>query len=114
MSEPIGTYIKPKDGWICFHCGERFTTEGAARDHFGTTPASTPGCIIKSGDEMGLLMALRNLEDLRDRSSTVLGAAFHALKSYQYGNDAPDLAQGMAESITQLLEDFKKEREWRV
>ena len=28
----------PIDGWVCFHCGERFRTEGAARDHFGETP----------------------------------------------------------------------------
>lgn len=55
-SIPIGT------PWICFHCGERFTTPGAARDHFGSTPASVPGCIIKAGEERGLLMALRKAE----------------------------------------------------
>ena len=36
-SEP-GTYRKPKDGWVCFHCGVRFLTEAAARAHFGKTP----------------------------------------------------------------------------
>lgn len=52
------------DGWECFHCGELFTTVGAARDHFGATPDATPGCLLKIqfGDERGWLMELRRLE----------------------------------------------------
>lgn len=60
------TYPMPAHGWTCFHCGETFRTPGSARIHFGTTPASTPGCVIKAGDEKGLLMALRKAEDARD------------------------------------------------
>lgn len=56
------TYQKPEDGWTCFHCGDRFTTPGAARDHFGATVDSTPACQIKAGAERGLLMALRKAE----------------------------------------------------
>ena len=40
------TYPMPADGWMCFHCGERFTTPNAARDHFGQYPTSTPACQI--------------------------------------------------------------------
>ena len=53
----------PAHGWTCFHCGETLTTPGAARDHFGSTPQSIAGCIIKAGEERGLLMALRRAED---------------------------------------------------
>lgn len=48
--------------WTCFHCGETFTTQGAARDHFGFDPASDPACRIKLGAERGLVMALRKSE----------------------------------------------------
>lgn len=70
--EPAATYTMPKDGWVCFHCGERFTTVGGARDHFGATPESTAGCLIdrvaveKGGEPhrgRGLLMALRKAEE---------------------------------------------------
>ena len=43
------TYVAPKDGWVCFHCGERFRKYGTARDHFGPTPESRPGCLIDLG-----------------------------------------------------------------
>ena len=60
----LGAYEKPKDGWVCFHCGERFTTIGGARDHFGATQEATPGCLIRVqyGDERGLQMELRKAE----------------------------------------------------
>ena len=62
------TYPKPKHGWTCYHCGETFTTWGAAEDHFGKTPAARPGCILKVqlGDERGLEMELRKVESDRD------------------------------------------------
>ena len=56
------TYPMPKDGWVCFHCGDRFTTPGSAEDHFGARPSYTPGCKIKVGEERGLLMRIRRLE----------------------------------------------------
>jgi hypothetical protein len=60
------TYKMPKDGWVCFHCGERFTTSGSAEDHFGATPGSLAGCQIKAGEERGLLMELRKAEKRAD------------------------------------------------
>jgi hypothetical protein len=39
-------YEMPRDGWTCFHCGETFTTWGAARDHFGATPGDKAACLI--------------------------------------------------------------------
>ena len=56
------TYRMPPDGWVCFHCGERFTTVGGAMVHFGRRPSSTAGCLIKVGEERGLLMEVRRLE----------------------------------------------------
>ena len=49
-------------GWVCFHCGERFTTPGAAEDHFGESPEKTAACRIKVGEGRGLVMALRREE----------------------------------------------------
>lgn len=67
----IGTYPRPKHGWTCFHCGETFHTVGAARDHFGHDPMAEPGCRIKVGEELGLLIELRKSQkdfaDLIDR-----------------------------------------------
>lgn len=61
------TYAMPAHGWTCFHCGETFTTVGAAKDHFGFDPSYEPACRIKLGAELGLLMALRQAEkDLVD------------------------------------------------
>ncbi len=59
------TYPQPEHGWTCFHCGETFMTPGAAKDHFGTYPWATPGCIerVRCGAERGLLMSLREAED---------------------------------------------------
>ncbi len=60
--KPSITYPMPLDGWTCFHCGERFTKPGTARDHFGETPQDSTGCVIKAGEEQGLLMELRRAQ----------------------------------------------------
>jgi hypothetical protein len=77
MSEPTGTYPRPPHGWTCFHCGETFKTPGSARDHFGRTPDSRPGCILKVqlGEERGLLMELRRVELERDELKVRLAAS---------------------------------------
>lgn len=76
------TYKAPVDGWVCFHCGERFTTRGGAEDHFGTKPNAIAACLIKAGEELGLVMELRRVEkdreflwDLLDDIDTVSDAA---------------------------------------
>lgn len=55
-------YSIPPHGWTCFHCGDTFTTPGAARDHFGFDPSADPACRIKIGEERGLVMELRRVE----------------------------------------------------
>jgi hypothetical protein len=59
-------YEMPRDGWTCFHCGETFMTWGSARDHFGRTPGDKAACLIKLGDERGLVMELRKAEQRAD------------------------------------------------
>ena len=56
------------EGWQCFHCGECFTSVGAAQDHFGAKPDAVPGCVLKVrlGEERGLLMGLRKIEAAYD------------------------------------------------
>lgn len=56
------TYKVPVDGWVCFHCGERFTKIGSARDHFGHTPQAKPACVIKLCADLCLVMELRKAE----------------------------------------------------
>lgn len=48
---------------MCFHCGDKFTNVGTAREHFGGEMYSLTGCQIKFGAERGILMALRKAED---------------------------------------------------
>ena len=56
------TYPAPPDGWVCFHCGERYTTPNAARDHFGFYPKSTPICAIEPARFQAELREYRVLE----------------------------------------------------
>lgn len=39
------TYPTPEGGWVCFHCGQRFYHQAAARRHFGATPDEITRCI---------------------------------------------------------------------
>lgn len=68
------TYPQPPDGWVCFHCGERFRTVGAASDHFGALPTATVGCVLQvaAGDARGWLMEFRKQEAEIARLNEVL------------------------------------------
>ena len=74
---PQDVYPMPADGWVCFHCGERFTTVGTAEDHFGTHPTDMAACLIKVGEERGLVMELRRvqaeLRELRNNACAICG-----------------------------------------
>ena len=70
-------YSEPRDGWVCFHCGERFETSNAARDHFGARPDSDPACWIPAEhvheqlrafrcQEESIRAALDRMRDIRD------------------------------------------------
>ena len=57
------TYAVPKHGWTCFHCGVTFIDEHSARAHFGVTPNSDAGCVLKlEGKDRGLLKKVREQE----------------------------------------------------
>ena len=62
MKASRGTYPMPNDGWVCFHCGERFTTVNSARDHFGQAPASRAICTIPAEEFRRELREYRALE----------------------------------------------------
>lgn len=38
----------------------------------------------------------------------LLTAAYHALRSYQYGNTSPDLAESLADNIQEFLKNKDK------
>lgn len=57
------TYVPPEHGWTCFHCGETFMHENAARYHFGALPEATPGCLMRMQEgEHSLQRKIRWLE----------------------------------------------------
>ena len=53
--------------WTCFHCGETFTSELDARNHFGSHEGRMTACEIREAGEFAILRALRNVEDQLDR-----------------------------------------------
>ena len=63
-SAPIGYYNAPKDGWVCFHCGERFTSAENARLHFGFWPGEkiVPLCVLAEGDIKNIVKRYRWFE----------------------------------------------------
>jgi hypothetical protein len=93
----------PKDGWVCFHCGERFTTIGNAEDHFGKRPEITPACRIKLGEERGLVMELRKAEASRDEWMD------QALR----GRAEIEHLECKVESLTTAMQGYKPFRECR-
>ena len=56
------TYDMPADGWVCFHCGERFTTPNKARDHFGERPRARAVCVMTAAELQEGLREYRALE----------------------------------------------------
>lgn len=66
---------QPKDGWVCFHCGELFTKRGTAYDHFGPRPTSIPACKMKF-EEKDWLMDLRKLEEENAKLTALLESKY--------------------------------------
>lgn len=64
-------------GWRCFHCGELFTTPGAARAHFGKAESDTPACAV---DPAKLRAMESELRQYRDEDSGK-DRAMHAMES---------------------------------
>jgi hypothetical protein len=77
MSEAQEFYKAPEHGWVCFHCGEHFPGDMAggrrAKQHFGDTVRSAPGCRLRmQKGEHSLLRIIRVLQrQLRELESRV-------------------------------------------
>jgi hypothetical protein len=63
LAEKDKQLAEQQKGWTCFHCGETFTDEKCAREHFGTQQLSEPACKIQGGAIHGILEALRDAEE---------------------------------------------------
>lgn len=75
------TAVEPA-AWRCFHCGDVFTDEHAARLHFGSDETQAPACQIK-GAEGGLVEALRRAEkDCADAWHAIHSEATDSAKAY--------------------------------
>jgi len=90
------------EGWQCFHCGEVFTTVGSAEDHFGGQQGALTGCQIKAGDERGLLMALRQVQN----KIAELEEAIRKHRDYIVENEVGDCPED--ENLWALLPDQEK------
>lgn len=90
-------YQMPSDGWTCFHCGETFTTWVGARDHFGATPGDRAACLIKLGDERGLVMELRKAEQ---RAEEQMERALQAERDLEH-------TQCIVSSLSDSMHGFK-------
>lgn len=78
-----GVPVLVTQAWTCFHCGETFTDERLARDHFGPDLDAEAACRIKAGAERGLLTALRRAErDLNDMRRALADEATDAARAY--------------------------------
>jgi hypothetical protein len=53
-------------------------------------------------------LVVTELEKERESLLDLYLAAFYALRSYQYGNAAPDLAEEIADKIKSVLKDAGK------
>ncbi len=90
----------PRDGWICFHCGDVFRSWGAARDHFGFDSSADPACRIKAGLEGGLVAALRRAEEDAANAWTALHQeGFDVIQRYR------DMAYRHAEQLRAAEEE---------
>lgn len=68
VSAQPDTYVPPAHGWTCFHCGDTFMHERAARDHFGATPDREPACVMKlTSEDRSLTRRIRWLESEIER-----------------------------------------------
>jgi hypothetical protein len=69
--------------WRCFHCGDLFTDESCARDHFGPDEGSKPACQIKAGAEGSLVKAIREVErQLEEAWAAIHEESTEAAKAY--------------------------------
>lgn len=48
ITTEMDTYPSPAHGWTCFHCGETFMHQNAARLHFGASIYDDPKCQISA------------------------------------------------------------------
>ena len=44
LQRQADVYERPNEGWVCYHCGERFLSPGSAEVHFGTRPTGLVRC----------------------------------------------------------------------
>ena len=105
------SYPMPKDGWVCFHCGERFTTVGGAEDHFGSRPADMAACRIKIGEERGLVMELRSVQAELRRLKDI-GHGIYAAVHWNHPEDgecpAPEVLLTIAENDMEARARFNR------
>lgn len=57
------TYMPPAHGWTCFHCGETFHGQQAARLHFGASVHDEPKCQISAHRLRAMEAELRRYRD---------------------------------------------------
>jgi hypothetical protein len=54
---------EPRAEWRCFHCGETFTEEAAAEEHFGRSERQEPVCKIDAAEYRAMEERMRRYND---------------------------------------------------
>jgi hypothetical protein len=88
-------FAAAEDVWVCFHCGERFTTADDARRHFGPELEPAPKCA--SAATRVIAAARRLAEDAgEDVARGIAEVDSHSLGALNYALDELDEASGIS------------------
>ena len=99
------TYPAPPDGWVCFHCGERFLLQGQAIEHFGLDPDSIPACLLSPEHVRAELRRFRVVEhQLRGVLSRLCGLRELLDGAPPTGTDA-EVLEGLCQAAIDALND---------
>ncbi len=90
---------QPAEAWKCFHCGETFTDEDAAREHFGASERQNPACTINIAEYRRMEEAHRRQcqEDTEWHRAYYRLGSEHVQKMRQHGD--AEYARGLRDGV---------------
>lgn len=108
------TYTKPGEGFVCFHCGERFLTYESAKEHFGEKPDAQPTCFATPSPTIAALEPIQlteseaaELDAFRAKPSRAEGLTFTPVPTIAAPSPSNDCADKSAViARVEALESF--------
>lgn len=93
LADPDNLSSFRMDGKVC-HFDEAVITIGGVEEHT---------IVIECEGALELADRLIRYVNAQEDITRTLTAAMHALRSYQFGNSAPDLARGIADELQTII-----------